>query len=146
MATLKMGSTTMFTESSGALTVNVSDPTITLGSNTTFSGDAGQKTAKAWIYWDGQPSGGSIKDSFNITSITDRDVGRWTITFDNDFPNNLYVGVGSAANRSADNSTTDGQCFNNQALGSVQISNAYGDALNQSYFDRDGMYAVFFGD
>ena len=36
MATLKMGSTTMLTESSGALTVNASNPTVTLGSNTTF--------------------------------------------------------------------------------------------------------------
>ena len=36
MATLKMGSTTMLTESSGALTVNASNPTVTLGSNATF--------------------------------------------------------------------------------------------------------------
>ena len=36
MATLKMGSTTMLTESSGALTINASNPTVTLGSNTTF--------------------------------------------------------------------------------------------------------------
>ena len=36
MATLKLGSTTMLTESSGALTINASNPTVTLGSNATF--------------------------------------------------------------------------------------------------------------
>lgn len=36
MPTLKLGSTTALTESSGALTVNVANPTITLGSNATF--------------------------------------------------------------------------------------------------------------
>ena len=36
MATLKMGSTTVLTESGGALTINASNPTVTLGSNTTF--------------------------------------------------------------------------------------------------------------
>lgn len=36
MPTLKLGSTTALTESSGALTVNVANPTVTLGSNATF--------------------------------------------------------------------------------------------------------------
>ena len=36
MPTLKLGSTTALTESSGALTINVANPTVTLGSNATF--------------------------------------------------------------------------------------------------------------
>jgi len=36
MPTLKMGSTTVLTESSGAITVNASNPTVALGSNATF--------------------------------------------------------------------------------------------------------------
>jgi hypothetical protein len=78
MATLKMGSTTMLTESSGALTVNVSDPTITLGSNTTFSGDAGQKTAKAWVNAN-QTGTQAIRDSYGVSSITDNATGRTTV-------------------------------------------------------------------
>jgi hypothetical protein len=37
MPTLKMGSTTVLTETSGALTIGVSNPTVTLGSNSTFT-------------------------------------------------------------------------------------------------------------
>ena len=37
MPTLKLGSTTALTESSGALTINVANPTVTLGSNATFT-------------------------------------------------------------------------------------------------------------
>ena len=37
MPTLKLGSTTALTESSGALTINVANPTVTLGSNATFN-------------------------------------------------------------------------------------------------------------
>ena len=39
MPTLKLGSTTALTESSGALTINVANPTVTLGSNATFGSD-----------------------------------------------------------------------------------------------------------
>ena len=87
MATLKMGSTTMLTESSGALTVNVSDPTITLGSNTTFSGDAGQKTAKVWLSVDTTTT---IKDSFNVSSITYTGTGNWTVAFSSALSNADY--------------------------------------------------------
>ena len=37
MPTLKLGSTTALTETSGALTINVANPTVTLGSNATFT-------------------------------------------------------------------------------------------------------------
>ena len=37
MPTLKLGSTTAITEDSGALTINVANPTVTLGSNATFN-------------------------------------------------------------------------------------------------------------
>ena len=45
MPTLKLGSTTALTESSGALTINVANPTVTLGSNTTFGGDVSLSNA-----------------------------------------------------------------------------------------------------
>ena len=38
MPTLKLGSTTALTESSGALTINVANPTVTLGSNADITG------------------------------------------------------------------------------------------------------------
>lgn len=45
MPTLKLGSTTALTESSGALTINVANPTVTLGNNTTFGSDVSLSNA-----------------------------------------------------------------------------------------------------
>lgn len=45
MPTLKLGSTPVLTEALGALTINVANPTVTLGSNTTFGSDVSLSNA-----------------------------------------------------------------------------------------------------
>ena len=52
----------------------------TLNSSTTFSGDAGKMTAKAWCNFYGTGTVG-IRTSFNVSSITDVDVGRWEVNY-----------------------------------------------------------------
>jgi hypothetical protein len=71
MATLKMGSTTMLTESSGALTVNASNPTVTLGSNATFpAGHVIQTTAVTTATTYGNVGNGTFVDTVITGSIT----------------------------------------------------------------------------
>ena len=57
----------------------------TLNSNTTFSGDAGKKTAKAWIFFNGSSVSGTgtggMVNSYNVSSLTDNGTGNYTITF-----------------------------------------------------------------
>ena len=67
----------------------------TLNSNTTFSGDAGQKTAKAWINFNGTGTP-AIRDSFNFSSITDHGTGDYTLTFINAMSNTNYASSGMA--------------------------------------------------
>jgi|21_taG_2_1085346.scaffolds.fasta_scaffold33723_3 hypothetical protein len=67
MATLKMGSTTMLTESSGALTINASNPTVTLGSNTTFP--AGHVVQVKRIYLKGDTSDANMTYSTSGSAL-----------------------------------------------------------------------------
>ena len=53
---------------------------------------------KAWCNFQGTGTV-SIRDSFNITSITDRGTGEYTLSFTNAMPNTNYVSVfGANAN------------------------------------------------
>ncbi len=61
-----------------------------------------QGLAKAWVNFTGSGVV-TIKDSYNVSSITDNGVGDYTINFINPFSNSDYVWVGS----SEDNGTPD---------------------------------------
>ena len=67
----------------------------TLNSATTFSGDAGQRTAKAWAYFDGTGTP-SFHDSYNCSTITDHTVGTYSINFTNNLGSADYAAVASA--------------------------------------------------
>jgi len=66
----------------------------TLNSNTTFSGDAGKITAKAWVNFNGSGTV-AIRDSFNVSSVTDMGVGWYRPTWSIAMSNTNYVAVSS---------------------------------------------------
>ena len=47
-------------------------------------------TAKAWVNFNGQGTI-AIRQSFNVSSLTDNAVGQWTINFTNAMPDTNYV-------------------------------------------------------
>jgi len=63
----------------------------TLNSSTTFSGDAGRRTAKVWANFNGSSFG--ERDSYNVTSFTDNGTGDYTVTFDSTFADTNYTPV-----------------------------------------------------
>ena len=82
-------------------TSNIQD---TSGNNNSTPEQINQGRAKAWINFDG--TSGSIgdgRDSFNVDSVTDEDVGKYTITFTNNMANANYAVVISS-NMSGSNS------------------------------------------
>ncbi len=105
MPTLKMGSTTVLTDTTLANAVQdnltrlgtVTTGTFegTLNSDTTFSGDAGQRTAKAWAYFDGTGTP-SFHDSYNCSTITDGGTGIYSINYTNNLGSADYAAVASA--------------------------------------------------
>ena len=71
----------------------------TLNSNTTFSGDAGQRTAKAWVNFDGTDTAtpSDMYDSFNVSSVTYSSTGQYIVNFITDFSATDYCCIATAA-------------------------------------------------
>jgi hypothetical protein len=66
-----------------------------LTSNGTAWTSAANTGAKAWVNFNGTGTV-SIRDSFNVSSITDNATGDYTINFTNALPNNNYAMAGSS--------------------------------------------------
>ena len=60
----------------------------TLNSSTTFSGDAGKKTAKAWVHFNASKA---IQGSYNISTIDDYGTGNADLNFITPMANTNYV-------------------------------------------------------
>jgi len=65
--------------------------------------------AKAWINLDGTGTI-SIRNQFNVSSLTDTATGRFTVNFTTSFANANYVCAGTAGNATA--TTSSGRCIN----------------------------------
>ena len=71
-----------------------------LGATTTMSGNAlRQCTPAAWVNWNGT-STVAVRDSYNVSSITDNGTGEYTINIGTDMANALYAAIGSAGTAS----------------------------------------------
>ena len=73
---------------------NISDGTTTVGASYVTNG-----SAKAWVNFNGTGTA-VIRDSMNVSSLTDNTVGDYTISYTNNFANATYSGggFGSVAN------------------------------------------------
>ena len=85
------GNTTIFGEA-GAPTVNAGQSNQTGGTTNLQQG-----LTKVWINFNDGSEADAVQDSFNVTTLTDRGSGLWTLTVTNNFANTNYEGSGSAA-------------------------------------------------
>ena len=112
----------------------------TLNSSTTFSGDAGKMTAKAWCNFYGSGTPG-IRTSFNVSSLTDVDVGRWEVNYITSpapFPAAVSAQGGSVVHVMVVNEDQ------NAGAGKCEIGNYRWDT--GAYNDTAHIYVVVFGD
>ena len=79
-------------------TIKVTNIQDTSGGNQSTSEQIAQGRAKAWVTFDGTfgtspftEDNGGVRDSFNVTSVTDNGTGDYTINFTNSFANNDYA-------------------------------------------------------
>ena len=98
--------------------------------------------AKAWVNFDGTGTV-SIRDSFNISSITDNNTGDYTLNFTNAFANTDYVAVGVGKFVTNDNSKYANFYVQTPATTSLQCG-----FINPgvSRYDTDSILIAIFGD
>jgi hypothetical protein len=98
--------------------------------------------AKVWINMNGTGTV-AIRDSYNVTSITDDDSGTYTITVGTDFSNATYSVVGSSFYNESQTSTHDVIGIKSFNVGSFVLINTYENATNR---DVEFIQAAAFGD
>ena len=107
-------------------------------------------TAKAWVYFNGQGTV-AIRDSGNVSSITDNAIGITTVTFSNSFDNTNYS---MSTSIRKDNDVADGvetlRTFlsSPKATGSLSVISSYVNPSSgvSGYFDSPENGAHFIGD
>jgi len=103
---------------------------------------------RAWVNFNGvAPS--SIRDSFNVASVTDLGVGRYRVNFSTSFANPSYAAVSTAGSDITDyptqSNTQDHTSFNGATTtGNVPVFSVDQDDGEQD--DADYMYVICCGD
>ena len=99
-------------------TVIYSDASANLQFNSGYGSIATAYGCRAWVNFNGTGTV-AIRASGNVSSITDRGTGLYTINFTTAMPNANYCGVASATIGGSDNSNRDA------AVGPLNTSSAY---------------------
>ena len=103
-----------------------------------------QDTAKAWVNFDGTGTV-AIRDSFNVSSLTDNATGDYTVTFKTAMANANYAPVFFGNTHHL----TDHTNFNNNyagGLGSLSTTTFGIYTYNTGAVDSANVFAVVFGD
>jgi hypothetical protein len=115
--------------------------TLSDGSNSTSSTNAILGSAKAWVNFNGTTSPGTIRASFNVSSVTKNATGDYTVNFTNALADANYAIAGAAQFR-ADMTTQRGaflgpysQVSNSYSTGSIRIQATAVDSNQGIYLD-----------
>lgn len=76
--------------------------------------------ARAWVNFNGTGTV-AIRDSFNVSSITDNGVGDYTVNFDQDMPNANYVVVAGSNIETSQHNTSTTTPSSGYLVGSVNL-------------------------
>ena len=106
------------------------------------SGTEKGQLAKAWINFDGDGTI-AIRDSFNVSSITDNGTGDYTITFSNAMANTNYCVTGSCTYLIGTVPRMRDLSPYVWATGSIRVITGYGD---QTMADHEVVGVAVFGD
>ena len=99
-----------------------------------------QFTAKAWINFDGTGTI-AIRDSHNVSSIVDNNVGQYTTNWSNAMANGSYSCVASCPTNNTGGSV--GGCY---ATATTSASHEFRICSTQASGDQNRVYVIAFGD
>ena len=108
-------------------------------------GGTGATTCKAWVNFNGTGTV-AIRDSYNVSSITDNSTGQYTINFSNNMANTNYCGVATmSVNESGTSALTDSDAtLRTYTTSSIQMK-TYVEA-GSGWTDPAICTALIFGD
>ena len=129
-------------------TIKVTNLQDTSGGNSSTSEQIAQGRAKAWVNFDGTfgsspytQANGGIRDSFNVTSVTDNGTGNYTVNFASNMSNDDYVVVVSSY-MTGSNSSAAYERIDSLTTSSFLIRTVH----SSSFQNIEHIYATVFGD
>ena len=109
--------------------------------------------AKAWVNFNGTGSSATIRDSFNVDSVTDNAIGDYTITLTNALGNSDYCIQVCATDDGSAAGQTDGYAYgswlrgaNSAVLTASSARIQLGHPANAVLSDQSHVMVTFFGD
>jgi len=133
-------------DEAGTVLTNVSDIETQVKTATNATGTAPVYACRAWVNFDGTGTV-SIRDSGNVSSITDNGMGDYTVNFATAMPDNNYTisGIGARVNRSSAVRPYQTTFTNDQTPSSfrVEIIDSRSTATPPSTIDDTGFCSVF---
>jgi hypothetical protein len=126
-------------------TITLPDESITLGAAVDT-----QTTAKAWINFNGTAAAASmIRDSHNVSSITDNGTGNYTVNFSSAMANTSYSVHGTVGGDTGNGSLHAFEVHvNGYSTSSSKVLSAYvaTSSANRTQYDESYMNVLYFGD
>jgi len=117
-------------------TAKIKDANVTYAK---FASAVKERVVKGWINFNGT-GGIAIRDSYNVSSIVDNAVGRYTINWDTDFANDDYAAVGSGGDNAGSATFLTPDTY---AVGSVQVNTRL---YTSAHTDVDTITVMAIGD
>ena len=109
-----------------------------------------QFTAKAWVNFNGTVAAASmIRDSHNVSSITDNGTGNYTVNFSNAMANTSYSVHGTVGGDSGNGALHAFEVHvNGYSTSSSKVLSAYvaNSSANRTQYDESYMNVLYFGD
>ncbi len=107
------------------------------------------RQAKAWVVFNGSTGttgqdNVTINSSFNVSTVTDRATGRYTVNFETAMANTNYSAVGMCGNGAGSNITNTHSVMQDDVI----TTNSFGVKTNSTNQDADKVYVSvqFFGE
>jgi hypothetical protein len=108
----------------GTITIS----TLSDGTNSTSATNPILGSARAWVNFNGT-STIAIRDSFNVSSITDNGTGDYTVNFTNAFANTNYLLIGSSQQNGTSPNTGYGSSIaispDSPSVNNIRITNSF---------------------
>ena len=96
---------------------------------------------KAWVNFNGTGTV-AIRDSYNVSSVTDVSTGRYTVNFTDAMPDANYCTVATAGSSTAGAAYLDARISGAPAAANVTVSSHIQNSGNPTYSDVDNFNVV----
>jgi len=136
------GTTKLTVNSSGATIPTAIVTTLSDGTNSTSATNCIQGSAKAWVTFAG--ASGTISSSYNVSSVTRRSTGRYTVNLTNAMSNSNYAIIGWAYGSATQGTSAPLTAGDENVAQTTTAYSIFSFNISASPIDQERIYTAIF--